>query len=238
MIKKYQDKEWLYQKRIVEKLSAPKIAKICNCKTSTTIYRWIKKLNIPKLTVEMKIGISIGDKFGRLTIQKRVSNSKYGRTMWLCKCACGKETVVRGRYLRTGTTKSCGCLRRDQMRITFGIASLRQSMNAYKNNAKRKGRKWDITEEQFVEITKKDCYYCGAKPGNITKNFHANGNYTYNGLDRIDSTKGYIIGNIVPCCKTCNIAKHDLTLQEYKDWIKRVYNKMFFKGEDAKNGTS
>ena len=32
-------------------------------------------------------------------------------TMWLCKCECGKEVIVRGSTLRNGQSKSCGCLR-------------------------------------------------------------------------------------------------------------------------------
>ena len=35
---------------------------------------------------------------------------------WLCECECGNKTVVLGRNLTSGMTKSCGCLRRDFMR--------------------------------------------------------------------------------------------------------------------------
>ena len=45
----------------------------------------------------------------------------------------------------------------------------------------------------------------------------------HNGIDRVDSTMGYAIDNCVPCCKTCNIAKHTMTTIEFAGWINRAY---------------
>jgi len=58
-----------------------------------------------------------GQKFGRLTVIKRVPNNKYGGVMWLCECSCKekKKLVVRGSSLRSGCTQSCGCLQRDKV---------------------------------------------------------------------------------------------------------------------------
>lgn len=47
---------------------------------------------------------------GRLTVLSRADNDKSGIAYWLCKCSCGKETVVKGTSLRSGRTSSCGCL--------------------------------------------------------------------------------------------------------------------------------
>lgn len=49
-------------------------------------------------------------RFGRLKVTKRIENDKRGNTYWLCQCACGNITKVRGTHL-TGGIKSCGCLR-------------------------------------------------------------------------------------------------------------------------------
>jgi hypothetical protein len=46
----------------------------------------------------------IGNKYGRLTVIGRDHESR-----WLCKCDCGKETIVHSGNLKTGDTKSCGC---------------------------------------------------------------------------------------------------------------------------------
>ena len=51
-----------------------------------------------------------GKKFNKLTVVCRVENNKHGSAMWLCKCDCGRETVVRTSSLKNNGTKSCGCL--------------------------------------------------------------------------------------------------------------------------------
>jgi hypothetical protein len=56
-------------------------------------------------------------KFGRLTVIKRIDNRKASggqtRVMWLCKCDCGKETGVASCELKNGSTQSCGCYRKE-----------------------------------------------------------------------------------------------------------------------------
>ena len=56
----------------------------------------------------------IGKRFGALVVKERVKNyvapSGQTKPQWLCQCDCGKETVVTGADLRSGHTKSCGCL--------------------------------------------------------------------------------------------------------------------------------
>ena len=51
----------------------------------------------------------IGAKFGKLTIIERAENNRHGKSMWLCKCECGNETVAIGSRIQNGLTKSCGC---------------------------------------------------------------------------------------------------------------------------------
>jgi len=55
----------------------------------------------------------IGQKFGKLTVIKRVENYKWGSAQWLCNCDCGNEFIVNSGSLKYGTTKSCGCLHRE-----------------------------------------------------------------------------------------------------------------------------
>lgn len=51
----------------------------------------------------------VGQRFGRLEVSAPVDNEKRG-AYWLCVCDCGRTTVTRGASLRSGHTKSCGCL--------------------------------------------------------------------------------------------------------------------------------
>lgn len=69
-----------------------------------------------------------GDRYGRLTV-KAFAGRKNGRTIWLCVCDCGKEITVSGNALRVGSTKSCGCLRKE-------IAA-KQAKSAGDNRAKQ-----------------------------------------------------------------------------------------------------
>jgi hypothetical protein len=57
-----------------------------------------------------------GKRYGRLTVIERDHGEQVGTryvTRWLCLCDCGAERSVIGTLLRNGTTRSCGCLRRE-----------------------------------------------------------------------------------------------------------------------------
>lgn len=56
-----------------------------------------------------------GQQFGRLTAVRR-EGSRDKRALWLCRCVCGNEVTVQTDYLRSGDTKSCGCLRSENGR--------------------------------------------------------------------------------------------------------------------------
>ncbi len=53
-----------------------------------------------------------GKRFGKLLAKREAGRDKGGHILWLCLCDCGNEKIVRGDYLRSGTTRSCGCLPR------------------------------------------------------------------------------------------------------------------------------
>jgi len=55
-----------------------------------------------------------GQRFGRLSVLDRGENKgkQYG---WICICDCGKTVNVNGNSLRSGRTKSCGCLRAESL---------------------------------------------------------------------------------------------------------------------------
>jgi len=62
-----------------------------------------------------------GKKCGRLTILKRGYKTNDTRAYWECLCECGNTSIVLGRYLRSGHTKSCGCLRIERIKVTNTI---------------------------------------------------------------------------------------------------------------------
>lgn len=54
-----------------------------------------------------------GQTFGRLTAIRIIGSYKGQGAIWLCRCACGKETNVRSGHLSSGNSTSCGCFRAD-----------------------------------------------------------------------------------------------------------------------------
>ena len=56
-----------------------------------------------------RIKNEIGNKYGKLTVIAEAGIEQYGSKMWLCKCDCGGEVIVKGANLRNGGTTSCGC---------------------------------------------------------------------------------------------------------------------------------
>ncbi|MGU1083844.1 hypothetical protein ACSEN7_26860 [Pseudomonas aeruginosa] len=53
-----------------------------------------------------------GREFGLLTVLDKAGRDGTGKTLWRCECRCGQITFATGLNLRSGNTKSCGCLKR------------------------------------------------------------------------------------------------------------------------------
>lgn len=73
--------------------------------------------------------------------------------------------------------------------------------NNYKRHALQKGRAFELLLEHVVSILTQPCFYCERPPSNNRWGF------SYNGIDRLDNDVGYIVGNVVPCCRECNWMK-------------------------------
>lgn len=171
-------------------------------------------------------------KIGRLQVIKAINTSDYNvsdyiknslKTYWLCKCDCGNEKIVSTSDLNSRKIQSCGCYNKESHRLTYGEASKNIVYAQYKYGAKRRNISFNLSKEEFFEIVIQNCFYCGSEPSNNAKSKWSNGDFVYNGIDRIDSFKGYIIENIVPCCWKCNNAKNNISLDDFDKWIEKVY---------------
>jgi hypothetical protein len=93
----------------------------------------------------------------------------------------------------------------------------------YRSRSKKKNHEFELSVDYFSEIVKSNCSYCGSPPEQKKRK----GNLVdANGIDRIDSSIGYVTGNIVPCCYMCNRMKSDHDLEEFKSHVKKIHNKM------------
>jgi hypothetical protein len=171
----------------------------------------------------------IGQRFGRLVVLSKTEDSQCGSVMWLCKCDCGNEVEVNGASLRYSRTHSCGCLA-----IETGAKNAKEDaarnkvFGAYKARAKTNSLEFSLTDEQFDNFVLSPCYYCGAEPSHITRSF-AGECFVHNGIDRVDSKKGYTEENCVSCCWPCNLMKRETPLKEFMD---RVLSIARYRGGD------
>lgn len=180
----------------------------------------------------------IGQKFGMLTVIDGYHDEEKLQMLWLCKCDCGNEkTIIAiGACLKNGSTKSCGCFRRK--RLPYGENAFNRLYGTYRRRSLQKGLSFDLSKEEFRKITSQNCFYCGIEPKQVACKGYAKyyGEYIYNGIDRIDSTKGYEKDNIVPCCGQCNVAKNNYSYDEFLEWVGRIYNNFYVNQyEELKN---
>lgn len=165
-----------------------------------------------------------GKKFGKLiaTSEMKKDGKEYKRK---CLCDCGNVTWVPTCRLTGGHTKSCGCFREEFRKLSPGQSAKNDVLYGYKAAAEKRELVWNITEKEFSILTKGDCHYCGIKPSRTRVNKRKNGNYIYNGIDRVDNSIGYISENVVSCCSDCNWGKNDMTISEFLSWIEKLWIK-------------
>ena len=86
----------------------------------------------------------------------------------------------------------------------------------YQERAKEKNSQFALSFEDFRETINLPCIYCGFNEGIV-------------GIDRIDSSVGYLIDNIVPCCKVCNYMKLDHSIDGWFTYMSEIFDNMGFK---------
>lgn len=90
-----------------------------------------------------------------------------------------------------------------------------------KKSAKSRNLEYELDQNYIEELLTKQnrcCFYTGIKLSDDYKD-----KTTYPTIDRIDSSKGYIKGNVCICTWTCNIMKNTMTTEQFKDIITKIY---------------
>ena len=160
--------------------------------------------------------------YGKWEVIKRVESNDHGESQWLCRCVCGVERNVRTRYLLNGKSKSCGCSKK----LLYGESAFNNYYSSQVKGAAKRTLIWELSKAKVREITSSNCHYCDAIPSQIKKTNGNNGHYIANGIDRIDNDRGYLIDNVVPCCRPCNIAKGIMTYSQFKALIAKIYHNL------------
>jgi hypothetical protein len=160
-----------------------------------------------------------GQRFGNLVAIERIPNLKRNATRFLCQCDCGNTVARLASSLKSGRAISCGCWRS----LPQGEGAKRALYRYMECNSKYRNIMWNLDLNFFEWITKQPCHYCGTSPYQIYHPNRSNGEYVYNGIDRVNNDLGYIPDNCVPCCGYCNWMKSAAPVDKFKEWIIQVY---------------
>jgi len=106
--------------------------------------------------------------------------------------------------------------------LPSGVAASHLLYFKYRIRSKKDNVAFTLSLEEFLNITSKNCSYCNKAPLQVFSNIRYNGVYNYNGVDRVDSSIGYILSNCIPCCKTCNFMKRKHSQQEFIAHIQAI----------------
>lgn len=158
-----------------------------------------------------------GEKFGRLTLVEHIRkadirNKNLKTSCWLAKCECNNEIILTIDRLVSGNTKSCGCLKKElneQRSPTWqGYKEIPKGLfSRIKTNAESRGIEFDISVEYIWKLflkQKRKCALSGCVLNLSSKNKLKD---TTASLDRIDSKKGYVKGNVQWVHKTIQTMK-------------------------------
>lgn len=85
--------------------------------------------------------------------------------------------------------------------------------DAFAKSAKVRNIEFHLTNTEFMEISRNDCYLCGK-----SNRFNHR-----NGVDRFDNNLGYTVDNARSCCNTCNMMKNRFSYSDVIDKFERIY---------------
>ena len=169
-------------------------------------------------------------KFGKLTVLRKLEKKIRNYCVWLCRCDCGNTTEAITSVLTLGRKQSCGCNLKGTGHYKW---------NGYKditgyawrrilNGAKSRKLDVNITIKDAWELFQKQNGKCALTNESIEFAKGSTPSTSYIGtasLDRIDSSKGYIKGNVQWVHKIVNEMKMDSNEKEFIEWCKKVANR-------------
>lgn len=156
----------------------------------------------------------LGQKFSMLTTISE--DYKDHRGFWVvdCDCECGtKSKPIRLPMLFNHDVISCNCFGEKRMFVDDPWASIFKVWKAKIANAGK--HEVTISFEEWKNIVQQNCYLCGQKPNQNLDRLVCD--LKKNGIDRVDSSKGYISGNCKPCCKDHNYMKLNKSLEKFME---------------------
>lgn len=171
---------------------------------------------------------SIGDKFGDwMVIDANVKQIKpQAGASVLVKCSCGNESYIACSRLLKGQSIGCPHLIKGKNNYLWkGIGNISgRYLGQIKRSAKKRNKEYAISDEYLWNLYLKQNKKCALS--GIDIRFGIDGDATAS-LDRIDSIKGYIEGNVMWVHKHINIMKNTFSIEYFLKLCKEIneYNK-------------
>lgn len=154
-------------------------------------------------------------------IKKLEEKTKTRGVLWLCECECGNFKKISSNALTSGNNISCGCSR-------YKIETIKNIpiffLNRIRQNAIKRNLIFDVSYDYLSNIFTGFCALSGLKIKFVTNKYQKNKLYSTASLDRIDSSKGYVEGNIQWVHKDINKMKNNKTDKEFIYLCKIVSN--------------
>lgn len=100
-----------------------------------------------------------GKTFGRLTVLAFAGNGSSRKRLWTCKCECGSAATVRAGDLRSGATRSCGCLQSEN-RIKHGNAKRGQISLTFSSWRAMKQRCLNVNQPCYAHYGERGVMVC------------------------------------------------------------------------------
>jgi hypothetical protein len=220
-------------------MSIEQVAKVVS-PSRTFVAKVVKDFGYSRSTLDslsLRHSGTIGAKYGKLTAVEILGIREYGkdnRMFFLFSCDCGNTIELPIKQVSSMKTRSCGCLKyEDRERQTAKYV-----FKSIKHGAKSRNLDFMIEFDDFLRVAKSPCAYCGdvdtknkwsyvgeSSSSSFLESVNNRNLYDLriNGLDRVNSSLGYTVNNVVSCCASCNRAKMDLSLDEFLLKIKKIY---------------
>lgn len=205
---------------------------LCNCECGRS--KWVMSQSLRQATIKscgcLRLLNSkkhreslIGKTFGSITVvsDHGPDPQRRGGSVF-CRCECGTEKVIIVDLFKQQAVSSCGC---KSGILPPGRAARNIILARYKRNALTRGKEWDLSDDEALEMMDLNCHYCGSPPANVQGNGsygRLNGEWAYNGIDRKNNNLGYVSRNVVPACASCNRAKNTMPYAHFMAWIGRL----------------
>lgn len=183
----------------------------------------------------------IGQKFNYLTIKSfylpKHTDVTVAGFRCICKCDCGTTVEDLPVKIITGKRKTCGestCTYFKQVRVDASKKSSQGSFTGHEEiygsrwaswriGAKKRNLAFEISIEYAWDLYISQNKLCALSGIPISFDGKWNSSETTASLDRIDSSKGYVEGNIQWVHKRINLMKGDLSDEDFTEWCRKVW---------------